>query len=202
MSGYENSSERRRYPRRAASLRAGIKGSNDDWHWYDVLDVSAVGVALPREANVPADRDVAVQIERVGGGTARVARISQHAVCLDISEGDVAADLRDRRVQWQASDAPDQRRHRRVRPGTREGRAIVVPIVRDDNTSAHARLQDISAGGLSVSDVGFTRGERVEAGGVSGTVVRADGSSAGIAFQASVDVNSVKLRAEVVSEDR
>ena len=195
MNDYESGHERRRYPRYAVGLRAGIQGSDGAWYWHDLVDVSASGLALPRDAHVPTAEDLPVHVERVGGGRARVARTSQAAVCLEITHGDVGADLRNRRIEWHASNAVDQRRHRRVRPAPRPGQAIVVPIVRDDGRETYARLQDVSAGGLSVCGVDLPVDERVEAGGVTGVVVRSDGETAGIAFDNQVDVGSVKLQA-------
>ena len=195
MNGDESSRDRRWYPRYAVGLRAGIQVSDGAWHWHDLVDLSASGLALPRDAYVPSVDDLPVHVERVGGGRARVARTSPAAVCLEITHGDVAADLRNRRIAWHASDAVDQRRHRRVRPAPRSGRAIVVLIVRDDGRETYASLQDVSAGGLSVCGVDLPVDERVEAGGVPGTVVRSDGEAAGIAFDNHVDVGSVKLQA-------
>ena len=192
--------DRRRYPRFEAPARVALLGADRQWHWYDLHDASAVGVAVAGRAELAPGIRVPLQIERVGGGVGRVVRTPGGAPCIDLEQGDAPADLRHRRLAWLTGGRADQRRHQRVRPGSGPQRAILVPVEFTDGTRIEARLADVSAGGMRLEDLPaavpeLAVGLRLLAGGVSGSVVWCGGGALAIAFDREVDVNRLKLSA-------
>lgn len=193
--------DRRRYPRFAAPVRVALRGADGQWHWHDLRDVSAVGVALAGGPDLTIGNRIPMQVERVGGGSARVVRrAASNDPCLELEESDAPADLRHRRVAWLASDAPDHRRHKRVRPAPPAGRAIMVPVECPDGTQLEARLDDLSAGGLRLGALPtgtphLAANTRILAGGVPGSVAWTGDGTLAVAFDKEVDVNRLKLKA-------
>jgi hypothetical protein len=192
--------DRRRYPRFEVPARVALLGADRQWHWHDLRDASAVGVAVANRSGLALGSRVPLQIERVGGGVGRVVRAPGGAPCIDLEHGDAPAELRHRRLAWLTSDRMDQRRHQRVRPAGGAKRAILVPVEFTDGTRIEARLTDVSAGGMRLDGLpaavpDLAVGIRLVAGGVSGSVVWSAGGAIAVAFDREVDVNRLKLSA-------
>jgi hypothetical protein len=195
---------RRRYPRFQPPARVALRDRDGRWHWHDLRDASAVGVALADGPRLALDTRIPVQIERVGGGLGRVVRQPDGQPCLDLERADAPAELRHRRIAWLASDAKDQRRAQRARPAPPPGRQLVVPLEFIDGSRHEAVLADLSTSGLrAAARPGTTLpplapGTRVLAGGTPATIVWTAPDSFAVTFDRDVAIRDLQLEARAV----
>jgi hypothetical protein len=194
---------RRRYPRFQPPARVALRDRDGRWHWHDLRDASAVGVALADGPRLALDTRMPVQIERVGGGLGRVVRQPDGQACLDLERADAPAELRHRRIAWLASDAKDQRRTQRARPAPPPGRQLVVPLEFVDGSRHEAVLADLSASGLrAAAPPGaplppLTTGAHLLAGGTPAWVVWTARDGFAVVFDREMEPRELRLEARM-----
>jgi hypothetical protein len=196
--------DRRRFPRFTIPARVALRSEDGRWHWHDLIDASAVGVAVAQGPRLAVGTRVPIQIERVGGGIGRVVRSLGETPCLALELSDAPEPLRHSRIVWLASDAADRRRAQRVRPAPPPGRQLVVPLELADGTCHTAVLADLSANGLRATALPasahsmIARGTRLLAGGAPATVVWTRSDTFAVTFDREVAVRDLQLQAEAI----
>lgn len=175
--------DRRRHRRVELVLRGRFLDADSQEHRFVTLDVSCGGALLQAECSPPPGSLVVCYFDDLGRVTGQVARTTGDGFAVSFNTTLHKRDKLADKLVWllnrQRLDITDMRASERYPMNT----SALVRL--DDGRSLQCRVVDISLTGAGFEVLGGAPpliGEVVQAGGLTGEVVRADGRTFGIRF--------------------